>query len=140
MQICIPKHRSYTDPRFINDTFRHDSRQDVSTKPGNSASPAACAAWYWLAQFDDKGLADKSIGILSGSLEAMTTSPFNKCRESLMNSRANKRKLTNDAQLKLLWSAWEKAKAGKTVKALRPVKQIACCDAAYYALKRIRDR
>lgn len=102
------------------------------------AMSSVAGAWYWLASFENKELADECCAILSGSAECSTSHPFSKLRDILLQAKFNRKSqggMSPDLQFRSFISAWEKAKSGVTVKLLRPANTIKISDEADYALQ-----
>lgn len=102
--------------------------------------PSVFAAWFWLARHENESLAIECTQILEGDKEAMTTHPFAKLRDSLIQMRTERKKYGNingDLQMRLSMAAWKRAMLGESVKLLRPVKALKISDAADEALQRM---
>lgn len=102
------------------------------------AKGSTLGAWFWFAAFENRELAEDCIAILGGHKDASTSHPFAKCREVFMQYRMqskNRGGMCADSEFRYLMSAWDKAKAGQTVKLLRPAVAIKISDAADFALQ-----
>lgn len=104
------------------------------------AMGSVAAAWFWLVRHEDEDLALDCIAVLEGQKECITSHPFAKLRDVLMQTRGNQKnsgKANADFQLRLFMSAWARAVAGDNVKVLRPLKVLKISDAADEALQRM---
>lgn len=102
-------------------------------------TPSVLATWFWLVSHDDKALAEKCVRILEGNEEALSSHPFMRCKDTILELRGDKKRgqVTPDFQLRLLLSAWDKVRKGETCKLLRPFTTVRISDAADQALQRI---
>jgi hypothetical protein len=106
-------------------------------------SHTALGVWHWLAGFEGQTeILDECMGVLAGKLDVSTFHPFARVRETLLKQRqetaAKRGTVSTEHHLRLLFAAWEKAKAGEQAKNLRGANKLRLCDAAVAATEAIR--